>query len=928
MAIKSSFVSTVEQIVKLNENNISVLAGLNEIVQSSNSTVDITVLDANDLPTTVALPTVGNLQSQINQINQNIKTLSGIGANGAIVQPSNNVFQKIILANLNAEPNPVGQLNEIANFNSSANSFFDALLNPKLSVQLDLSNQIQNNVRHIISRRYIIDFDEDASGNLTAQAQTSINLFNEQFKGRTDITISEIESWILNTPAIVPQKNGSVINYDEETFQLEPNSLQYNGLFTVTGTQQDVVNQKLWYYFDTLTYFEIATGAVKTLAVDDELIINASFSATRFKVIEISTAASNLRVRLETVEGYEPVPVALTGGLKFYSPVIVNKKVDITIGFNEYCVIFVKPIDDDNFLVAREWSSGTAFYTNDLRLLSTDNTGQNGTLMTDYYVNTVSDYGRVLEDLVNTRIPLAFVQTPHAPTLNVDNFVVRQTNKNITDTADSLTLKNLHAQANNLRSQLTQLNQTLQQKRDQLVKTRFKNAADKTKVENEIAKLIGDQENVTKNLQAITNQIVSQDNLVADAEPLFEVQGFWSIPATVSNGNTRGQEVAQFIVNYRYLSNSGQDNPTQSLSFTNTDGTKVNATVSNWIEFYTKVRPKTFDITTQRYVWAAENLSDPDTINSNQLSIPIKPNENVEIRIKSISEVGYPENIITSDWSTSIIINFPTDLIPTKSRQEQITQQANLDNVRLTVEQDLNTQGLDKHLAQGFVANNTYYSHSTDNIAVTQVNGSNIITLTEKLNQISASNASAAVEDLKNLILTNSWSNFGGQYSPAQYYVDRNRVYLNGLIRLEVRSDNQADDQDFTKRYPDLIVRSDNPALNTQYCNIATLPDGYKPDKIHVFMVPSSQGNDQGGGNGNFNYQWGREQRNNAGFNMARVDVYPNGLIRLVSGATGFVSLEGISFRISSTPLQQQATLTDDAILQLSRLSANGNVGI
>lgn len=925
MAVKSSFVSTAEQIVKLNNNNVQLLVGLNEVVSSNLSEVDVTIIDSSDQSSTVSLPTVGFLKSEIDRINQNIKILSSLDNKGAIVQPANNVFRKIILADLNQEPNSIGDLNQILNFSAQNNSFFDSLLNPMLNIEIDLTDKIEDNVRKVISRRYIINFDEDSNGVLTSQAQTSINLFNEDFKGRTDITIDEIETWINNTPGITPQKNGLKINYDEQTFELEPNSLQYDGLFTILRTEEDRTNRKLWYIFDTLTYFEIATGLTKTLAVDDRLIINTTFSSTRFQIVEISTTASNIRVRLVVVEGYEPVPVAITGGLKYYSPVVVSKKVEISIGFNEYNVTFIKPINTDNDLVARKWSNGTAYFTNELRLTSSANTGENGTILPDYYINTVYDFGEILQDLVRTKVPLSFAKTPLAPTLNADNFTVRQVNKNITDTADALQLKQLHAQANNLRSKLDQLNQTLVQKRAQLIKTRFKNASDKTKVENEITKLVQDQDQTTKNLQAITNQIVSQENLTAEATPEFRVQGFWSIPVAQSDGKTRPQEVIQFIINYKYVSTSGQDNPTESFTFTDDSGTKINASLSNWNEFFTKIRSRVFDETTQRYLWSTENVANGDEINVNQLSIPILPNTRIEIRIKSVSEVGFPDTLITSDWSETITIAFPTSLTPTASRQDQISRQADLDNVRLTVVQDLNNQGADKHFAQSFVSDNVFYGHSTDNIAITQNNGGAIISLTEKIAQIEANNAN--VEDEKNIVLENGWANFGNQYKTATYYKNQSRVYLSGLIRLEQRFDNEVDDQDLTKRYPDLLIRSENPTQNVQFANIGTLPDGYRPDKIVSFIVATSQGSDQGNAQSAFNYPWGRSQKNNMSLGHGRLDVYPSGVVRLVSGATGYVSLENISFRISKDPAVQSNNLTSDALLRLSRLS-NGNIEI
>ena len=66
--------------------------------------------------------------------------------------------------------------------------------------------------------------------------------------------------------------------------------------------------------------------------------------------IEIDNNASETRVRFQRVEGYEPIPVAVIGGMKFFSPIIDSKIVDISIGFNEYNVVFLKAINTENNL--------------------------------------------------------------------------------------------------------------------------------------------------------------------------------------------------------------------------------------------------------------------------------------------------------------------------------------------------------------------------------------------------------------------------------------------------------------------------------------------------------------------------------------------------------------------------------------------------
>jgi hypothetical protein len=918
MSVKSSFISTQEQVVKLNDNNIQILAGLNEIVTSKASQITVDVIDDNDQITSVELPTVGYIQEQIDRLDQNLRTLSGVDSRGAVVAPANNVFQKIIRADLNKEPNSLGSLNGISNFSSINNSFFDALLNPILAVEFDLTDKIEDNVRKVLSRRYIIEFQKDEVGNLTDQGQDAQNLFNEQFKGRTDITIVELENWILNTPGIVAEKNGNKIIYDEQRFDLEANSLEYDGVFTILGVQEDSVNRKMWYLFDTLDYYRISDNQKSTLQIGDTLIINTEFATTRFKVIEISNAASEIRVNLSRVEGYEPPPVAVTGGLKYYSGIVNERTASISVGFDEYNVVFLKPINTDNNLVARKWSDGVSFYTNDLTLIKQQDTGEDGISMTEYYINTVHDYGKILKDLAEKEIPSDFALTPNTPALNIENFKVYQVNKNITDNDDTERLKNLHAQSITYRSQLEELNKTIIDKNRELTKRKFNNPGDKQKVENEIEKLVNQANNVSKSLESTVNQIIAEDKQIPDVSADYRVRGFWSIPEPVTDGRTRPQEVIQFKVQYRYLSTTGQENATESFTITDENGNTINASFSNWFEYDTQLRGRTFNVTTGTYLWSDEDIANPNVLNTNQLDVKLNPSERVEIRIKSISEVGWPTAIIESDWSDPIVISFPTELLPPNNREAQIIKQAELDGLRLEIEQDFNNQGLSTHLSGSFTDNNIYYSHSSDNIAVVDDGG--VVKLTDKLISIQNNDN---VEEEKDLILEDGWINFGSGYAKAAYYKHEHRLYLGGLIRLEQRFDNQEDDFDYSKRYPDLVIRSGNPTSNVEFANIAYLPVNYRPNSIKTFIIPTSIGETEDTQTGVNSYPWGRSLRNNMDFLYGRVDVYPNGLIRLVSGATGWVSLEGLNFRLPKNPLTEEDTLQTENILQLSRLNPN-----
>ena len=207
---------------------------------------------------------------------------------GATIQTSSqNKFRKVITVDLNREPLSLGTINIVTKFKTSPNWFFDSLLDPLISVEFDLSNKIENNVRKCLSRRYIMDFAKDSKGNLTNLGQSAQNSFDNLFKGNSQIDINAFENWHKTTPGIVEPLNP---RFDEQIFDLEPNSLLYDVEFNVDGIDEDKTNRRLWHYLNTLDYLVVDSNTVKQLAIGDEVIINSPQTSTRYKVLEVSTS--------------------------------------------------------------------------------------------------------------------------------------------------------------------------------------------------------------------------------------------------------------------------------------------------------------------------------------------------------------------------------------------------------------------------------------------------------------------------------------------------------------------------------------------------------------------------------------------------------------------------------------------------------------
>lgn len=713
MAIQSSYTSVAEQVINFNNNVVNLLSNINTLITSSEPAITINITDQSGVARQFSLPSFGFLKSEIDRLNNNINSIYSINDAGALIQPSNGTrFRKVVTVDLNREPNDVNNLNLLSTFVQRKNWFFDSLMNPQIFVELDLSNKIENNVRKILCRRYIPDFAKDPSGGFTPLGQAALNSFNLTFRNKNNFTFEEYVEWYRVTPGLINPNNP---NYDEQMFDLEPNRLELDGIFSVLRVEEDLVNRKLFYHVDTLTYVRnfIEAGVekqeVKQLTNGDELIINTPVSSTRYRIIEISTSSSNPRLRFERVEGNDPIPVGI-GTLKIYSPVIYDKKVLVSVGFNERNVIFVKALNMDNYILSKNWSTGLGFWTNDLREF------ESGLSMDQFYTDNVLDYGQVLIDLVSKKTPNTLAAIPNRVTLLADNFKVVQVNKHLTDTPDSNLLKNKHNQQKTLKSEVEQLQNAINEKNKRLRVTRFASAADRKQFSNEIDFLNRQKQSKSKLLSSVTNEILNlsrSPNIKVD--PIFRVRGFWPMPEDITNRGTRPQKVVQFRVQYKYVSRDGRESPVETTKV-NDGSVTTNASISNWIEFKSDVRKREFYASTGTYEWLDENLADPDEPNINQIDIPIQYGEQVLVRVKSISEVGWPESPVESDWSDELAIEFPDSLSNLTNDNDFILREATKEDLRTTVNNDLNSRGLDEHLSGQIAVNNITYHHSADKI--------------------------------------------------------------------------------------------------------------------------------------------------------------------------------------------------------------------
>ena len=741
---KNSFVSIAEQIQLLNNNSVQILASLNKLVTSNDSSVNVIQLSEDGSETMYSLPTVGKLYNDINVLNNNLQTLSTLNESNTHIQWGKST-KKIFLTDLNKEPNGISKLNTVSNFKPVNNWFFESLMNPMLVAQFDVTNEIENDVDGVISRRYIVKFEQDNNGDLTESGQVSKDDFINKFLGKDDIYIEDFIDWYTIDTNVGVINNKTPL-YDEQHFTFEYQETMEYGVFSVIEQETDTINNKMWFHLYSNEYVDI-NGTKKILSIGDELILNKKNSTSRWVILETSVSSSNFRIRLERVEGFDPVPTG-TNVLKFYSSIIPKKIANVSVGFDEYIVVFMKPTNSKNMTKSFTWSRGVGIFTNEL-VLDTDN----NISMAEYYLKSVQDYGMLLKDLIDKTIPTQVAVKPNPPALDDTNFKVVQINKHLTNNVDRDKLKNLDSEKNKTKNKIDEINQSIISKNKEMG-VKGLNAVKVSSLKTEKDALILERESLTRSLITINQQIIEEEK-IEKIEPKYRIRGFWTIPDPQYKIGQKPQEIIQFHIQYKYMSKDGTENKTEDFSIqkavndtkisSNPNSSIINnpnvsneggvvsdnrlvkseiAYFSNWIDLRTPTRKRTYDEINKTWYWETEIESNPDVVNINQLDIPISQGEKVEIRISSVSEVGYPDSIIESSWSNSITINFPDELNAINI-DESVKQSVMKDSILLDVENSLNNKGVNQHISNSYTFNDEYVAHIDEEIITNYKNDQN-----------------------------------------------------------------------------------------------------------------------------------------------------------------------------------------------------------
>ena len=694
MSETNSFYGNMSELAKASEEMLNVASAFNKSIGGNEAEVVLT-------DSSTVLPSYSNVLQRVERAE---RTIANFTLGKGVVQTADGTYRKISVDNVSRPASNIGSLGDSSKFGIDANWFFESFQFPRCVVRLDLKGKVDDNSDRAYVSRIIVNSTQEA--------------LNTAEPALADV------SYGYNDMIQYLENNGISYKEDRDEVKLPLTYEKHRGSFQILGITLENDSNNLtqtWYYLDTINYNEVdENGNILNnsgvLAIGDRLRFNNSL----FKVVGIDQLGN--RIRLEYNIGYDTLNTY--DSLEYYNEPFSEKIINVGVSINEYDIIYVKGVNENFNVLSNEWSDPLIIYTNDLTM-----EGDNTTTLYSYYVANVADFGqKMIAEFKEGRLPAYGSKTPSSPVLSVDDVRVVQINTQLEATLDSERYNNITTEIASLKSNITAVRTTISANKDKLIQETSEDARET--IQNSINSDTNKLNNLTTQFSSLVEEL---NTLLNDAgainyTPKYHVRGFFAIPDPQyldPDNKTGKQNIIGFETLYRYLHTDETGTRLNTFDFADSSTglfktvvfTDLNQSVSPFLE-------KKYNPDTDKFEWIDEKV-DGTHVSINQIDVPIRNGEKVEIKVRSISEAGYPYAPMKSEWSNSIIVEFPNSLT-TDDSVTTILQSVKSDMTSVVLQETLSAAGIYTHIADS----NSMFKHDAKNIEYTETeNNGGVITI-------------------------------------------------------------------------------------------------------------------------------------------------------------------------------------------------------
>lgn len=700
----NSFSENMRQVIIAQTNQLSLLTAFQKSMTDNAMYTTYNFNEADNTYHEFQLPTFASIHNRITNIENSLESL--LTGRGTITTDDMTRF-RVTIKTVPTAPNNISYLQDPTMFYTDPNWIFEDFMFPAAKIRINLTNQISDTCKQIHYRRIIVD-----SSKVAAQV----------------VWNNKLRDYRYTYPELINLLQDTGIDFYEDTQTVDlPHSRNTTwGIFQIMD-DPTYENGVAWYTLDTINYSNIDIngtdlGSTNTLEIGSELIYNGAL----FEIIDIRKDL--LQIRLKCINGV--ATPGMGSQLQIYNNIqLKDRYIDIKFGAHEYNFIFLKAVSPDYNILSNTWSQCVKFSSDDLT-----NMENGGQTFKSFYESSVYDWGaELLANAKEKKVPAYMGVIPNTPVLNASDFKVSQINIHINNSG---ALKDLELQVSEIeraKSHIDSLNITIRQLRSDLVKTT--SVTEYKSLQDNIQLNLQNLETAQQSYASITREVknnTSVNRQLKQITPKYRVRGFFTYPEPVyyDAAKTREQTVIGFEIAYRYLSENKQAASLQRYEYKDVDDGVVDAIFSDWNIVQTKLKEKKYNNTTDKFEWVDEATTDSSVINANQIDLPIQQGECVEFKIRSITEAGYPENPRKSEWSNTVVIEFPDELKGKNTLQDAL-EAIQIDLNRAELRDILTQDGVLSHLRNAVVATDgtgINFDHESKYIAFEDITQDGVLT--------------------------------------------------------------------------------------------------------------------------------------------------------------------------------------------------------
>lgn len=741
--------SLKEYYVKLQslyDNVVNMLTAINQSLSSTASEVTITMHQDDGTVMTSRIPSFLYLENKLEQLDTNFSSLFNMPQSGEAWFSKTSGMYKLNFIRSNTAPlQPEFSTNNV--FASiTDNNFLKDLVSPKTFLKINVSN-LPDNIESMYMKK-IVFFNADI---FTAIQQMGIT------------TYEDYKAALYNFTA------GADYEEYDSTLQLPIRKDTYKSRFRIveipdltedggTNPWTDLSSQntkKLSYKvrLDTLEYSDQEdTSIIFNIKVGDYLCLGNQLVIYRVKNVN----AEDMTVIIEEAVGhialqsyYENTEMVLQIYNEDYS---AYHYVQVPLEENPYICIFLGTISNN----IRSTLSDA--YLVDLNKIFIKDAGGNyiddayGNHMSyiDYYNKYCTNIGDLILGLTESVYPQlsnynatalneiqegSETQKYVSTTLDTDSILrVVPINKHLTDDVTSDEIINLHAQKNDINSQLQTVQDNINQVYTTIITTDFSQQVTITQqsLQSQIQQYYTERTNLQKQLNAIIDNINSKamDLRITGSEVKYRIRGIADYLQVENYLKTISDDKVYIVgmdLEYKYKSTSKD---TTSITVIDSN------TFTDWIKLdnIDRQRKLVFNnaISSFNLDFVEYNSTD-NIIKWNQIDIPIQEGEDVIIRVRYKVNIGQPFVNLYTPWSDEITMTFPAEY-ENNIEVTSIIDANREDSIKSAFSKTLIDEGYAEHVQNKVVSSEQLFFHQPENIySGFNTAENNLISLKDKL---------------------------------------------------------------------------------------------------------------------------------------------------------------------------------------------------